>query len=316
VQVEALWLDRRAAAYVRSSGSVGSAEAVLGEVVARAVAEQGRYLHHPTDSSALLLGSVLRLGSSAHSLAQVLLRRAVSGCTRKQRLTILIRGTQEGTRVVTCGSIRGVPLALSTCGEMLGEQLLPATGTAVVPPCVVLVPVPPLLSAELALLAVDISASLHQVERLLARGSSASGVDTCEGSVLVIGCGRVGLMTLAFVRRIAPKARVLAVDVSLERINLAHTLVAKPDTVKQMYVRTAPRRSASAHAHVLPLLQQGCPAMGRAGGVCAGAHGRTRRRCRPQLHRGAPHRSCRDVGGSQGASCLLRALLLGGAHCR
>jgi hypothetical protein len=42
-------------------------------------------------------------------------------------------------------------------------------------------------------------------------------------------------MTLAFVRRMAPKSRLLAIDVSLERLNLAQTLLAKADSLKQMY---------------------------------------------------------------------------------
>jgi hypothetical protein len=74
VQVEALWVDRRAAAHVRSSSREGEGnDDDLGAVVTRAVEEQGRFLHRPTDSSALLLGSVLHLGASAqsHNLAQV-----------------------------------------------------------------------------------------------------------------------------------------------------------------------------------------------------------------------------------------------------
>jgi hypothetical protein len=75
VQVEALWVDRRAAAHVR-----GQDETDLGAVVARAVEEQGRFLHRPTDSSALLLGSVLHVGASAqsHNLAQVRVCAVVS----------------------------------------------------------------------------------------------------------------------------------------------------------------------------------------------------------------------------------------------
>jgi hypothetical protein len=49
--------------------------------------------------------------------------------------------------------------------------------------------VPPLLPPELALLALDLSASLHQVERLLLAGAGIGG-DDVTSSVVVIGCGR------------------------------------------------------------------------------------------------------------------------------
>lgn len=64
---------------------------------------------------------------------------------------------------MACSSVRGLPLAIERCGEVIGEQLLPATGTAVIFPSVPLVTVPSSLSAELALLAVEVSSSLHQV---------------------------------------------------------------------------------------------------------------------------------------------------------
>lgn len=61
LQVEALWIDRRATSSIRSTDST------LATAVQKIVTETGKFCHAPSDSSALVMGSVLRMGSSAQT---------------------------------------------------------------------------------------------------------------------------------------------------------------------------------------------------------------------------------------------------------
>ncbi len=53
--------------------------------------------------------------------------------------------------------------------------------------------------------------------------------------VLIMGCGRVGLMAMCLVRHMAPNATILAADISQDRLHLARSLN-KATKVQQMYV--------------------------------------------------------------------------------
>jgi len=53
--------------------------------------------------------------------------------------------------------------------------------------------------------------------------------------VLIIGCGRVGLTAMCYVRKLAPSATILVADISEARLEIAATL-AKADKIEKVYV--------------------------------------------------------------------------------
>jgi len=90
------------------------------------------------------------------------------------------------------------------------------TGDAVVFANYGYIPVPDDLDPGLALVAVDISCMLSQVARYV------NPPDTAV--VCIIGCGKVGLTALCYLRKLAPKAKILCVDVSDAKLEIASSL--------------------------------------------------------------------------------------------
>ncbi len=106
---------------------------------------------------------------------------------------------------------------------------------------------------QLILLAVEVGACLGHLPRLLSSTSMASThtplapavalkedhMEDASGPrpvvVLIMGCGRVGLMAMCLVRHMAPSATILATDMSQDRLHLA-TGLSKANKVQRMYV--------------------------------------------------------------------------------
>jgi len=180
------------------------------------VPERGK-MHNPaTNTGGLLLGRVTQIGSFMKEELQA-------------------AGIKEGSVVIPSCSLCSIPLRVSGVGDTAGDQLLHVEGVAINFAAHPLIPVPSDLSPEMALLAADISGALRQVPRFLEPKT--------QEVVLIIGCGRVGLTAMCYVRKLAPTATIYVVDVSEARLEIAASL-SKADKVEKVNVRNSQEMAA------------------------------------------------------------------------
>jgi len=191
-------------------------ETDLTSCVMEIVPERGK-MHNPaTNTGGLLLGRVKQIGAFVKE-------------------DLLAAGIKEGTAVIPSCSLCSIPLRVGGVGETAGDQLLHVEGDAIVFAAHPLIAVPGDLSPEMALLAADISSALRQLPRFLEPKT--------QDVVLIIGCGRVGLTAMCYVRKLAPSATILCVDLSEARIEIAASLT-KADRVEKVNVRNSQEMAA------------------------------------------------------------------------
>jgi len=134
-------------------------------------------------------------------------------------------GINVGSRVIPLCSITNLPLRISGVGDVVGDQLVNFTGDAISFGSVSFITVPDDLDPGLALVVVDIASTLSHIERFVAP------LDT----VLILGCGKIGLTALCYIRKLAPKSKILCVDISDAKLEIASSfnkadVVAKVNT--------------------------------------------------------------------------------------
>ena len=161
--------------------------------VARIVRERGK-MHNPaTNSGGICLGEIREIGPD-HPAA----------------------GTfAPGDTVASLVSLTLTPLALEEIGPVVpGSERLAARGTAILFARTLFARLPHDLPEALALAAFDVCGAPARVRR------HAEGVE----SVLVVGAGKAGLLSLAAAREAVGAGRVLAVDASEAAVERARGL--------------------------------------------------------------------------------------------
>eukprot|EP01087_Luapelamoeba_hula_P012480 TRINITY_DN3484_c0_g1_i2.p1 TRINITY_DN3484_c0_g1~~TRINITY_DN3484_c0_g1_i2.p1 ORF type:complete len:2043 (+),score=287.04 TRINITY_DN3484_c0_g1_i2:206-6334(+) len=191
-------------------GSMQHMERNHGDVttsVMNIVPERGK-MHNPaTNSSGLLLGRIRALGEEI-----------------RQDLAPL----KEEDLVIPACSLSSIPLRISGVRDKVSDQLVKVEGEAILFPRYPLIPVPYDLRPEIALICAEISGALGLVSRFV------SSNDT----VLVLGCGRIGIAALCYVRKLAPSAHILALDAADARIEIA-TSLKKANVVEKINIKSA-----------------------------------------------------------------------------
>jgi len=121
---------------------------------------------------------------------------------------------KEGDKVVPMYSLSSVPIKLTGVNNIVGEEFVFVKGTAAVCARATFAQVPSDLETEVVAMGVEVASCLSQVDRFV----------PSAGTVLVIGLGKVGLAALCLVRKLAPAAKIIAVDKDDARFSLACSL--------------------------------------------------------------------------------------------
>lgn len=161
--------------------------------VARIVRERGK-MHNPaTNSGGICLGKIREIGPD-HPAAGAF---------------------APGDPVASLVSLTMTPLALEEVGPVIpGSERLAARGTAILFARTLFARMPDDLPEALALAAFDVCGAPALVRR------HAKGVD----SILVVGTGKAGLLSIAAAREAVGSGRVLAVDASEAAVERARGL--------------------------------------------------------------------------------------------
>ena len=151
--------------------------------VARIVRERGK-MHNPTtNSGGICIGEIREIGPDHPAVGKF----------------------TPGDRIATLVSLTLTPLALDDVGPTVpGSERVAATGTAILFARTLFARLPDDLPEALALAAFDVCGAPALVRRH-ARGA---------GSVLIVGAGKAGLLSLAAARDAMPSGRILGVDAS------------------------------------------------------------------------------------------------------
>jgi len=181
IAVRALNIDS-ASFHELSQRAAATGETVPAQV-ARIVRERGK-MHNPaTNSGGICLGEIREIGPD-HPAA---------------------RTFAPGDPVATLVSLTLTPLSLEEVGPVVpGSERLAARGTAILFARTLFARLPADLPESLALAAFDVGGAPALVRRY-ARGAE---------SVLVVGTGKAGLLSLAAAREVIGSGRLLAVDAS------------------------------------------------------------------------------------------------------
>jgi hypothetical protein len=132
---------------------------------------------------------------------------------------------KEGDRVIPICSLSSIPLRIISIGNVIGEQIIHVKGHAVIFSNSSFITVPQDVESEIALLAIEVASALSQVNRFVKE----------EMRVCILGCGRIGLIALCYLRKICPTAKIYCVDSTDARIEIANSLK-KADAVQKVYV--------------------------------------------------------------------------------
>ena len=189
VDVERLNVD--AASFLEFEKLASSAGVAVEQVILQTVRDLGKLQNPVTGSGGMLIGAVREIGPGL---------RAVPGLRR-------------GTRIATLVSLTLTPLHLESIGAANARtHQVPARGHAILFERSLWAPLPDDLPENLVLAVFDVAGAPAMVDRLV----------TADDDVLVLGCGKAGLLSLARARRRA--ARVSAIDARPEAVDAVRGL--------------------------------------------------------------------------------------------
>jgi L-erythro-3,5-diaminohexanoate dehydrogenase len=191
IAVRALNIDS-ASFHDLSERAASTGETVPAQVT-RIVRERGK-MHNPaTNSGGICLGEIREIGPDHPAVGSF----------------------APGDSVATLVSLTLTPLSLQEVGPVVpGSERLTARGTAILFARTLFAPLPDDLPESLALAAFDVAGAPALVRR------HARGVE----SVLVVGTGKAGLLSLAAAREVIGSGRLLAVDASEAAVERARNL--------------------------------------------------------------------------------------------
>lgn len=201
ILIDAETIDIDASTFRQFVAESGGSAAAIGDAVLKLVNERGK-LHHPvTEAGGILIGRVARIGEALRSQVPF----------------------SEGERIVTLASLAWMPLSLSIIHRVHADiGQVDVEGQAVLFPGSQYTTIPDDLPGRLVLGVLNVAGAPAMTPRIVREGDS----------VVVIGCGKSGLLCLHEVTHAARCAsQVIAVDRSaevcrlVEALNLADTAV-------------------------------------------------------------------------------------------
>ncbi len=189
VDVERLNVD--AASFLEFERLASSAGVAVEQMILDTVRELGKLQNPVTGSGGMLIGSVREIGSELRGRLEL----------------------RAGTRIASLVSLTLTPLHLESIGAANTKtHQVPVQGHAILFERSLWAPLPDDLPENLALAVFDVAGAPATVDRLV----------TAADEVLVLGCGKAGLLSLARARERA--ARVFAIDARPDAVDSVRDL--------------------------------------------------------------------------------------------
>lgn len=118
----------------------------------------------------------------------------------------VLLGEYQGQAIVPWVSLSAIPLHLTKIRGWHGQQL-DVDGTAVLFESYLYTPVPKDMDWRLAATALDIASLAVQVKRVIQKQRGR------KFKALIMGCGNAGIVAMAIIKKYAPQAKILGMDV-------------------------------------------------------------------------------------------------------